>query len=291
MTTNNIFNFRRFGKYLVTDLKRCTAQYGLSMLAIVSIGLVSYICVGALGLLSEGEWLSSNTLARAVYLSIASVVLIMTMPSKCYGFVTDKRAGSDWLMLPASTTEKFLSMMLNTLIIIPSAFLICWFVIDWIIVLADPGLETTIIAGARELFVSISEIAAESSEVDAIVSGYLLENGTFKTGILFSAVDDIMWMTLTFLLGAVFFKTNKAAKTILTWIAVSTALSFLVTPLVFAVIGPEMINSINGGDAEVAIEFFNNWFSKALTLDNIIDITLLIGTATAIFFRIRTIKH
>lgn len=291
MATNNIFSFSRFGKYLVSDLKRCTAQYGLSMLAIVSIGLVSYICVGALGLMSEGEWLSSNTLARAAYLSIASVVLIMTMPSKCYGFVTDKRAGSDWLMLPASTTEKFLSMMLNTLIIIPSAFLICWLIIDCIIVLADPGLETTIIAGARELFASICEIAAESSEVDAIVSGYLLEDGTFKTGIIFSAVDDIMWMTLTFLLGAVFFKTNKAAKTILTWIAVSMALSFIMTPLMIAVIGPEMINSINGSDPEVAIEFFNKWFSNAMILDNILDITLLIGTATAIFFRIKTIKH
>ena len=29
---NNIFNFRRFGKYFTSDIRTCTANYGLSLL-------------------------------------------------------------------------------------------------------------------------------------------------------------------------------------------------------------------------------------------------------------------
>ena len=34
MSKNDIFNFRRFGKYFASDFKTCTSNYGLSLLTI-----------------------------------------------------------------------------------------------------------------------------------------------------------------------------------------------------------------------------------------------------------------
>ena len=44
MKTKEIFNFERFGKYFVSDLKTCRANYGLSLLVIsVLVPLATYI--------------------------------------------------------------------------------------------------------------------------------------------------------------------------------------------------------------------------------------------------------
>jgi hypothetical protein len=43
-------------------------------------------------------------------------------------------------------------------------------------------------------------------------------------------VDEIFGITLPFLLGAIFFKSGKTAKTILSLIAFSTAISIIMTP-------------------------------------------------------------
>ena len=42
MNTNDIFNFRRFGKYFSSDFKTCRANYGLSLIVItilIQVGL------------------------------------------------------------------------------------------------------------------------------------------------------------------------------------------------------------------------------------------------------------
>ena len=41
MKANDIFNFRRFGKYFASDLRTCWANYGLSLLTISTIFPIS----------------------------------------------------------------------------------------------------------------------------------------------------------------------------------------------------------------------------------------------------------
>ena len=45
---NDIFNFRRFGKYFATDIRTCWANYGLSLLTIAILSpVVIYIITNA----------------------------------------------------------------------------------------------------------------------------------------------------------------------------------------------------------------------------------------------------
>lgn len=289
MKTDNIFNFSRFGKYLVSDIRRCVANFGISFLVIVLTGLFLYLIVGTMSLVTGEGWMASNALARTIYLLISFAVLIVSMPVKCYGFITDRKAGANWLMLPVSTTEKFVSMLINCLIILPAAFFACTLAIDWLIVVIDPYASMTIPEGFKGLVDMIAAEASQESEVNALISNFMNVNVLLR-----DTIDDFMMMILVFLLGALFFKTNKAAKTILAWIAAGSILSMILAPIVMMLAGnleAETINAISSGDLNASIDFANSFIPKLLGIDTLSDTLLLIGTATAIFFRIKTIRH
>lgn len=289
MEINNIFNCKRFGKYLVSDLTRCGANFGVSFITITLAGVLAYLVAGTVSMATGSGWYSSNALIRTIYIGISAVILICSMPAKCYGFITDKRAGANWLMLPVSTTEKFVSMLIITMIIIPAAFLAGVLLLDWLIVALDPNLDTTIIGGMKELFSVLSAIAAEDSEVNA----FLTEN-IANCKIFLTSIDDIATWILMFLLGALYFKKNKATKTVLAWIGSCIIISIFASPFMLSMSGNinmETINAVNNGDLEASYMIVDELINKAIVFDVILDTILMVGTAVGIFFRIKTIKH
>jgi hypothetical protein len=105
-------------------------------------------------------------------------------------------------------------------------------------------------------------------------------------------VDDFIMVCLTFLLGAIFFKSGKSAKTILAVIACGMFISMAVTPFMSkmfmslieqaqAVESPENLNAL----------FSTGLFRHAALIDTINDTLTNLLLLTGIFFRIKTLKH
>ena len=289
MEINKIFNSKRFGKYLAADLRRCGANFGVSFIALTLAGVLAYLIVGTVSMATGSGWYSSVALFRAIYIGIAAIILISIMPAKCYGFITDRRAGANWLMVPASTTEKFISMLINTLIIIPIAFLAGVLLLDWLVVVLDPNLDTTIIGGMKELCWLFAEMASTESETNALLIENIASGNIFLT-----SIDDIATWILIYLLGALCFKKNKVVKTMFAWIGVCIILSIFLSPLMLRLSGGidmEAINAVSNGDIEAASQIAENFINKAVIFDVILDTILMVGAAVGIFFRIKTLKH
>lgn len=289
MEINKIFNSKRFGKYLAADLRRCGANFGVSFIALTLAGVLAYLIVGTVSMATGSGWYSSVALFRAIYIGIAAIILISIMPAKCYGFITDRRAGANWLMVPASTTEKFISMLINTLIIIPIAFLAGVLLLDWLVVVLDPNLDTTIIGGMKELCWLFAEMASTESETNALLIENIASGNIFLT-----SIDDIATWILIYLLGALCFKKNKVVKTMFAWIGVCIILSIFLSPLMLSLSGGidmEAINAVSNGDIEAASQIAENFINKAVIFDVILDTILMVGAAVGIFFRIKTLKH
>ena len=152
MKTNDIFDFRRFGKYFASDIRTCAANYGLSLLALTMLAPIATELITAgfsllLDLTWQGAWLG----LRVGVFAIAMLCLVVTMPVKCYGKLTDKQYGAFWLMLPASRLEKFISMLLICCIIAPVIGLGMYLCIDALICMIDPTCSQNIVAGISEL--------------------------------------------------------------------------------------------------------------------------------------------
>lgn len=290
MKAYNTFNFNRFGKFLASDLRHCLANYGLSMLLMSMMGLIIYIGTVTMGLVFNGAWDGPGVGFRLTVFIITMFVLMTSMPVKCYGGLTDKKTGSAWLMLPVSRLEKYLSMIINTVFIIPLATGSVYVLVDSLLCGLDPTCGAGIVTETKAFLVNmVSESFA--TEADMISMPSL---GTFahqvSNPLLY--IDDIIMISLVFLLGAVCFKSGKTVKTFFAIFAYSIAFSFISVPVISHYIGGIMEN-INMLDQTAFIEdMFNSWiFRHAALVDTINDTVVNLALMAGIWFRIKTLKH
>lgn len=274
---NNTFNFSRFGKYYVSDLKNTFNNTWLTVLLTSLSGLIAYLFCGTIHLLFNGEWDSYGLVGRSISFFILLYVLIIIVPSKAYGFFTDKRRGSFFTLIPASSLEKFLAMFINTAILAPLAYLAIALSADTSLCLIDPNCgETLVSAGARgtQAFNDLCDIAEEEAEFRIFSSGELF------WGV---AINTISW-TLIFLLGALYFKKNKIGKTILVMILISMATSIITTPLTIH-FGEGFINWLS--DMDDPQRMLNSIKAASYSLSIIVTVALGVWA----YIRVRTVKH
>ena len=296
MKTNEIFNFHRFGKYFASDLKTCGANYGLSLLALTVLAPVATELVFAgFSLLLDLSWHGAGLGLRVGVFAIAMLCMIVTMPVKCYGKLTDKQYGAFWLMLPASRLEKFISMLLICSIIVPALGLVMYLGVDALICAIDHTCNQSILAGAFDLMDEITTLKMNMGGVEVDVpkeSIMALENGSkFIRQITnpWLYIDELLCMSLPFLLGAICFKKGKTVNTFLAMAAFSMALSMLVTPLMMAMVSKF---AMAASEEEAMMMMFESGFYNNLIWFDIISDTLLYGGIIAgIWFRIKTLKH
>lgn len=288
---NDIFNLRRFSKYFISDIRTCYANFGLSLIVTcLSATVLVYALTVFFNLLTDQGWTGPQLSLRMAAFFIMFVVIILNSPSKCYGSITDKQYGSFWLTLPASRLEKFVSMVLISAVIIPVGALAIFLGIDALTCWIDPTCGQSVassIGHVASQIVRFDISEAISDEIPAEVTRFIdqLSNPWLY-------MDDFFGMTLPFLLGALVFKKNKAAKTILALMVVSAAVSVIAAPIT-SIWGKNLIATIEIAEGNVGIsELFNSWiFRNIALLDALSDTIVNVGLLTAIYFRIKTLNH
>ena len=287
---NDIFNIRRFGKYLASDAASCAANYGLSMLLISLMGLIIYAGTVIMGLIFKGEWGGPELGFRFTVFAFSALTLMMTMPVKCYGRITEKRFGSEWLMVPVSGFEKFLSMTVMTVFVMPLAVCGVYLCLDAILCALDPtcgdGLFYSF-KGMLDRFVEIS--IASDSDMEQYTA---LAEFVKQVSCPWLYVDDVIGMLLIFVAGALIFKKNKTVKTILAYIGISIALGSIIAPFATSAFQGFADHALMIDTPEAMNSFFSyGIFQHAALLDTVNDTLVNIALLTIIYFRIKTLKH
>ena len=296
---NNIFNFRRFGKYFTSDIRTCTANYGLSLLTMaVLTPIATYALISGFIYLMGGSWQGPEVPTRAFIFFMMAVCLIVTMPVKCYGKLTEKQYGSFWLTLPASRLEKFISMIIITCIIAPIVGFGIYLGIDAIICAIDPTCGEGLMASGINYFRNASEFIEEIGGELTLNFGneqIPVEDRTLSMDILrqinnpWLYIDDFFAMSLPFLLGAIYFKKGKTVKTFLALAVIGTAASALMVP----VMKEWAMKIAESYDADMLVyNMLNNGiFRNFALIDTISDTLVNLAILTGIWFRIKTLKH
>ena len=292
---NDNFNFRRFGKYFGTDIRTCWSNYGLSLLTISILSPVFfYILITTFHLILNSSWDGPDMGLRFFVFCIALTCLVITMPVKCYGKITEKQYGTFWLTLPASRLEKFISMFLMTCIIFPIAGIATYLAVDALICTFDHTCGNNLIAGAMELIRNMGDIKELTmnlvDESVTIEDAALIQEIVSQMNSPLLYIDEIFGITLPFLLGAIFFKNGKTVKTILVLFALSTVFSISITPIMENW-ATEVMTGLNDGTAVIRKLFDNGLFRNLALIDTISDTVLNLAIMTGIWFRIKTLKH
>ena len=276
----DIFNIKRFGKYFLSDLKSAYSNFGLSFALICTMEVIVYLFCGLITMFSNGTWSGIDLPVRAFILLVSLMMLVITMPAKCYGHITDKQAGSLWLTIPVSLLEKFLSMILITCLVIPALFGVSFLFFDWAICSIDHSCGDSYV----KLLGTIPEVIRSIPELE-------IENFIHQISTPFLYIDDLVGGILIFLLGALCFKTNKNVKTILTLIAISMGVSMISGPIVMWYIS----HYSGSGFEELLVDPSSvlglSLFKNSVLWDTINDLVIMTGLMIAVYFRLKTIKH
>ena len=295
MNTKDIFNFKRFGKYFVSDLRTCAANYGLSLLTLAVLTPLALECItGVFNMILGLTWEGAGIGMRAGIFGVAMFCMIVTMPSKCYGRLTDKQYGSFWLMLPASRLEKFISMMLICCIVAPFISICMYLGIDAALCAIDHTCGENIIAGALNMMDEFTTFKMNLGGTDIEISEeYIMmyENASKFIDQVTNPwlyVDELLCASLPFVLGAICFKKGKIVKTFLALAALGTAASMLATPIMMGYMSDLMTAS---EDEVMKMMFESGFYNSLIWMDIVGDFILYGGMTVAVWFRLKTLKH
>lgn len=274
---NNFFKADRFGMFFLYELNNARASFGLSLLIVGLMPAIIFFFNELFSVVFTRNLMTLDQSVKIACLVFCLLVIFISAPAKLYGKLTDKRKGSDWLMIPASSFEKFLSMVVILCVVLPVAYLVLGAGSDMLLSAVFPSTYGSSLT--LQMFSSISR-GVNSWNGDGVI--------TFsKAGVIGIYYASFCINILAFALGAICFKRSKGGKTILCMFAFSVLLSFILV----SIFGHNM--SIDSDDMEV---FFKSLNPERIqqTVNFLASLTVFIflgGLLVANYFRIKTIKH
>lgn len=274
---DNTFKISRFRKYFVYDLKRQWKNIGMLMLIFALFPIIFYMIYMFFAAMFDGGLMkifigleidgpAGGT--RFGVFAVMSTIFVMLFPSRAYGEITNKEKGSEWLMLPASRLEKFTSMMLISLVVIPLVYVVVYFLSDAFVCLLDKSCGDSLMS-----FRINKEIGSSDFVIPA--NGFWI------------LASSIVGNAIVFLLGGLIFKKWKVVGTVLVLFALQMVFSGLLSVFI----------------TNADLEWWGNWFadwtirhadSIDIWLNAFINFWLLLILAicgTWSWFRIKRLQH
>ena len=271
---SNVFSAKRFGKYFVYDLGRAKDNFGLSLLILGLLPVAFYVLYQLFSLIGPAHSFGSGagfSAYRGLSLIIAVFVAVAVFPVKVYGPLTDKRSGSAFLMLPASTLEKWLSMVLITCIVLPVCLAVLYMGSDLVMGLVFPKTYGTPLL----------------SQYRTILSDFASANEFDSHGVNPGWALALNWCfyVLAFPLGSMYFKKGKVGLTLLSLFGIVVLVLIVLSSFSLSMGGDLAVWLENlNPDPEKAFRIFIGW-AYALT---VLEVLAVLGLT---YLRMRTIKH
>ena len=270
---SNVFSAKRFGKYFVYDLGRAKDSFGLSLLILGLLPSALYVLyqlfslIGPMHSFGPSEGFQGY---RAMSMIVAIFVAVAVFPVKAYGSLTDKRAGTSFLMLPASTLEKWLSMVMMTCIVLPVCLGVLYLGSDLIMGLVFP-----------KTFGQPILTDFHANLADAVEAG--LDDNLSSLPLAFYL--NWCFYVLAFTLGSMYFKKGKVGLTLLSLFAIVLVVLIVLSSLSLTMTQDiaTWLEKINP-DREKALHSFigGAYGVTALELAAVLSLT---------YVRMRTLKH
>jgi len=274
---SEVFNGKRFFTYFKYDLMQTLRIHVKAAILIGFAGVIFYVLgIGFNALTStltqgHGVWQAPGFVGRLIVFFLASTALELYQ-IRTYGYITNRKKGSAWLLIPASAFEKWVSMILMTLIVIPVSFIVVYTATDCLLSLADPTYGDMLISSAVETFEKLQSSLALANEEYTT---------TWSLG--FMIVPYLVGFCcnfLYFLCCGVTFKRHKLLYAFLILFGIS-----IVGSSISAWLGIQ--GHIDVEDFAEAEEFIRHTVSVVTIYVGIFAMLL----AGGIFYRIKTLKH
>lgn len=206
---NNTFNIKRFGNVVRRDGMSYFQNFGWTLIVLWALPVILWFLT-YISMETFDTGIISN---RDTKISILMWLSLMIVPSRLYKNYNDSRKGVVLAMTPASSLEKFLSMILYCVVITPIVYLIGALFIDTILALKpgtnpyDGFIFSDFFSKNYESYREILSLGEE--ELNRSIYDYMLSKNHFIYKVI-----QILGFTSLFMFTNMLFKKRKLSKTI-----------------------------------------------------------------------------
>ena len=184
---SNIFSFERFLNVLKYDLIIRVPAIGIFFLVLLIMPHVLHQMMGFGNAFPVGQ--------RLDLYGVMCGFIVFFAPFKIYTVFRGKQELGSYLMLPASSLEKFMSMVLVSLVLVPVSFCLCSFLLDVVLCLLVGGQYGSVVT------VDYGILAKGFLGLFCIAGAAILGNTLFKKGapgktLLCIIILLSIWLTL-----------------------------------------------------------------------------------------------
>lgn len=219
---SNIFSWKRFGKVVRHDLGTLPSQYGVMLLVMALLPAALWLLLFACnGFVINEESPAVPPMVRLVLLLWLVILAALLTPARLYRTSNMPKEGIYYAMLPASKLEKYLSMLLFSLVICPLMVLVGMVALDSLLALLPFG-------PFKESLLSVNPLS--DMDVDpyrGLAALRMLRPVSLALIVLLSYVEIVM----LFLFGATIFKKYKFLWTLLALWGIRFVSSLVLIPV------------------------------------------------------------
>ena len=278
---NNSFNINRFGKILKHDGLNFFPNIILALAIIWAIPVVIYLFTCLMP--SDETTQLYDPFSRIDIISTLSTIMLIIAPARLYKHCNDPRKGISYAMLPASTLEKFLSMVIYCAIVTPIIYIAGALVIDSILALFNGPYEGFAVSYYFDTFSKINAVFERDNVMldESWVLYYKSLSPTFM--IILSALGTLTISSI-FMFGNMIFKKHKTSKMI--GILIVLFILFMIVLINYAVHTEVFTHNIE--DKEEFIKHTIFFLMNAMFYAEIIISALMLF---GVYRKIKTQKH
>ena len=245
---NKTFDWSRFGKLVRKDFSNIWQNAGTSLLIITLLPILAWLLWWALSGIEEMPAIAPEV--RWCFIAGSVLLAAIVSPSRMYRTANLQKEGIYFAMLPASKLEKYLSMLLFTIVVCPLLCFLGGMVLDYFLTLLPFGpynkwlWQTDYLAQTLDAYRAL--VAGDYPDADKNLI-LLVNNLTPWKVILYALLCYLNYVAL-FLFTNTIFKKHKVLQTLLwTWL-ISFVLNIILTPIMGAMM-------INGNWIEELLKF------------------------------------
>ncbi len=207
---NNILNIKRFGKVLKHDGLNFFPSLTLTLAILWAIPVVIYLF--AL-LMPTNERHVFDVFSRITLIGNLAKISLIIAPARLYKYCNDSRKGIGYAMLPASTLEKFLGMVIYCAIVTPIIYIAGALAIDSILALFNGSYDGFAVSYYFDTQTQINH-ALSNNNMFLDDTFPLFINNLSSTFMKISSMLGILMLSSIFMFGNMVFKKHKTSKMI-----------------------------------------------------------------------------
>ena len=231
---NNTFEWSRFCKVVRKDFSNIWQNAGTSLLIITLLPILAWLLWWALSGIEEMPAIVPEV--RWCFIAGSVILAAMVSPSRMYRTSNLQKEGIYFAMLPASKLEKYLSMLLFTIVVCPLLCFLGGMVLDYFLTLLPFGpynkwlWQTDYLADALDGYRGLVSGAFPNVDENTMM---LVQVFTPWKVVLYALLCHLSYVAL-FLFTNTIFKKHKVLQTLLwTWL-ISFVLNIILTPIMGA---------------------------------------------------------